>query len=366
MSRLEKSKSSIEEKQVFRYEAPWPIYAMDWSNKEFNGHRLAIGSFLEDTENKLQIITRAGQTKQYATRNQPDFVVLAETSCYYPITKVLWTPVKERRESDLIVTSSDQLRVYELIDTGRGHSIVRRRELAHVKQNDFCAPITSFDWNKVDTSLVVTSSIDTTCTVWNIETGQATTQLIAHDRDVYDVAFMHQSPDMFASVGADGTIRLFDLRALENSTIVYESPPIHNQKFASAISNGSQPLLRIEFNHCNPNLLATFSMDSDSIKILDIRYPTAPVIELMHKSIVNCFNWAPNSPDRIVSGGDDHQIQIWDTVEYYNQRHSETFVINKPHLNYTAPEEIHCIRWNTAIPNWIAIGFGRMVQTVHI
>lgn len=64
----------------------------------------------------------------------------------------------------------------------------------------------------MDTSLVVTSSIDTTCTIWNIETGQATTQLIAHDRDVYDVAFTHHSPDMFASVGADGTIRLFDLR----------------------------------------------------------------------------------------------------------------------------------------------------------
>lgn len=96
---------------------------------------------------QLQIITRTG--KQYATRNQPDFAVLAETDCYYPITKVLWTPVKvslqingyglfiylkqERRENDLIVTSSDQLRVYELIDTNRGHSIVKKRELIHVK-----------------------------------------------------------------------------------------------------------------------------------------------------------------------------------------------------------------------------------------
>lgn len=98
---------------------------------------------------------------------------------------------------------------------------------------------------------------------------------------------------------------------MENSTIVYESPPIHNQKFASAISNGSQPLLRIEFNHCNPNLLATFSMDSDSIKILDIRYPTTPVIELMHKSIVNCFNWAPNNPDKIVSGGNNNIYSLY-------------------------------------------------------
>lgn len=81
-----------------------------------------------------------------------------------------------------------------------------------VKQTDFSAPLTSFDWNVTDPSLVVTSSIDTTCTVWNVETNQAKTQLIAHDKDVYDVAFMHGTADIFASVGADGSVRMFDLR----------------------------------------------------------------------------------------------------------------------------------------------------------
>ena len=30
--------------------------------------------------------------------------------------------------------------------------------------------------------------------------------------------------DMFASVGADGSVRMFDLRHLEHSTIIYEDP----------------------------------------------------------------------------------------------------------------------------------------------
>ena len=45
-----------------------------------------------------------------------------------------------------------------------------------------------------------TSSIDTTCTIWGLETGQVIgrvnmvtgqvkTQLIAHDKEVYDIAF---------------------------------------------------------------------------------------------------------------------------------------------------------------------------------
>lgn len=57
------------------------------------------------------------------------------------------------------------------------------------KNSDFCAPLTSFDWNEVDPTVIGTSSIDTTCTIWNLETGQPTavtgsvkTQLIAHDK----------------------------------------------------------------------------------------------------------------------------------------------------------------------------------------
>ena len=34
------------------------------------------------------------------------------------------------------------------------------------------APITSFDWNRVDPNLLVTSSYDTTCAVWNLDVSQ--------------------------------------------------------------------------------------------------------------------------------------------------------------------------------------------------
>ena len=128
------------------------------------------------------------------------------------------------------------------------------------------APLTSFDWNESDPSMVGTSSIDTTsvlhygnaratavdrlrgkvvglsahfvsrlsvcpsllcvsCTIWDVNTCQAKTQLIAHDKEVYDIAFA-PSTDVFASAGADGSVRMFDLRALEHSTIIYESPEL--------------------------------------------------------------------------------------------------------------------------------------------
>ncbi len=40
---------------------------------------------------------------------------------------------------------------------------------------------------------------------------QLKTQLIAHDKEVYDMGFT-SGTDVFASVGADGSVRMFDLR----------------------------------------------------------------------------------------------------------------------------------------------------------
>jgi WD40 repeat protein len=48
-------------------------------------------------------------------------------------------------------------------------------------------PITSLSWNAVSPSSVVTCSIDTTATLWDISAQTAVTQLIAHDKAVYDL-----------------------------------------------------------------------------------------------------------------------------------------------------------------------------------
>jgi WD repeat-containing protein 68 len=72
--------------------------------------------------------------------------------------------------------------------------------------------LTSFHWNKEAPNLIVTASIDTTCTVWDLNTLHAKTHLIAHDKEVFDVAFVAGSEHIFASCGADGSVRMFDLR----------------------------------------------------------------------------------------------------------------------------------------------------------
>ena len=167
-----------------------------------------------------------------------------------------------------------------------------------VQNNNTGAPLTSFSWNEKSPSLVVTSSIDTTCTVWNIDTSTAITQLIAHDREVYDVAWLPGSTDIFVSVGADGSLRAFDLRSLEHSTILYETPAPKNLPPPTASPSSSarpptSPLLRIAFNPADSNYMSTFHMDGNDVQILDMRSPGQPVMELRaHRAQVNALGWS--------------------------------------------------------------------------
>ncbi|OAD72183.1 hypothetical protein PHYBLDRAFT_114101 [Phycomyces blakesleeanus NRRL 1555(-)] len=356
-STIDNSVENRSQKKIYRHDAPWPIYALDWSNvpTEQEAFRLAMGSFVEDSTNKVLLLL--------FDYGEKDFIPLAEADSRYPVTKVLWEPWKDNkgRQSDHIMSSSDNLRLWELTEN------ILYNQNTSSTIGEFSAPITSFDWNELDPNIIVTSSIDTTCTVWNVETCQAKTQLIAHDRDVYDVAFMHGSADVFASVGADGSVRLFDMRALNHSTIIYEAP---------LVPDGSQPLLRIQFNRINSNLLATFHMDSNDVQILDIRYPTVPIAELTrrHKRSVNCFGWAPHDAKHICTGGDDSQVLVWDTRstiktpigENSSMERPIPHIIQDPVLAYTAESAVHSLSWSQSMPAWIAVGFGRTIQALLV
>lgn len=169
--------------------------------------------------------------------------------------------------------------------------------------------MTNFSWNEKAPSLIVTSSIDTTCTVWNIDTSAAVTQLIAHDREVYDVAWLPGSTDIFVSVGADGSLRAFDLRSLEHSTILYETPAPKNVPPPSASPSASarpptSPLLRIAFNPSDSNYMSTFHMDGSEIQILDMRSPGQPVLELKgHQGQINAVGWGSGDQPLLATAG---------------------------------------------------------------
>lgn len=261
----------------------------------------------------------------------------------YPATKIKFLPDFSASRPDLLATTGDYLRLWDIAEDGR---VTMKSCLNNNKKTDFCAPLTSFDWNSDDHKLVATASIDTTCTIWDVVAETATTQLIAHDKEVYDVAFA-KGQHVFASVGADGSVRLFDLRNLEHSTIIYESVDC-------------QPILRLGWNHQDPNYIATIMLDSQSIIIVDVRVPSVPVAILNnHHGPVNSIQWAPHSSCHLCSAADDSQALIWDVSALPKP-------VEDPILAYTAEAEIDTLQWSALQTDWIAISFGKKVQILRV
>ena len=217
--------------------------------------------------------------------------------------------------------------------------------------------MTSFDWSWSDPNTIATSSIDTTCTVWDLTTKKVKTQLVAHDKEVFDIAWS-RNKEIFATAGADGSLRLFDLRSLEHSTIMYEAAP-------------GTPLLRIAWNRLDNFYIATVPGDSQRTVIIDVRMPSTPVTELLgqvssttgvtsgHMASVSAVAWAPHSACHIVTGGDDAQALIWDLASLPKP-------VEDPILAYTAESEINSLAWSPSAPDWVSISFGSKVQILRV
>jgi WD repeat-containing protein 68 len=324
-------------KEVYTYKAPWLVYATNWTVRQDKPMRLAIASFKEEYMNEIELLRVQESTGEFEKLSKLDHP--------FPPTKLMFIPDKEGKMRDLFASTSDSLRIWTIKED---NTIESFKTLHNNKSSELCAPLTSFDWSESDIETIGTSSIDTTCTIWNIERGTSVIQLIAHDKEVFDIAF---SPHkyLFASVGGDGSVRLFDIRSLDTSTILYET------------SNPKTSLLRLAWNKQNANYIATFMTDSPKAIILDIRYPSHPTAELSgHQACLNSIAWAPHSFGHICTAGDDRKALMWDISNIPNN------VQEQPFSAYTAEGAINSLQWSTGDPNWLSIAFGRSIQVLGI
>ncbi|CAI9775101.1 unnamed protein product [Fraxinus pennsylvanica] len=321
------------------YDSPYSIYAMAVSNAASSPHlrHIAVGSFIEEFNNRVDILSFDHDASSLKPCNSLSF------DHPYPPTKLMFHPTPATSAANLLASSGDYLRLWELRDT----SVEPISVFNNIKTSEFCAPLTSFDWNEVEPRRIGTSSIDTTCTIWDIEKGVVETQLIAHDKEVYDIAWGEAG--VFASVSADGSVRIFDLRDKEHSTIIYESP------------QPDTPLLRLAWNKQDLRYMATILMDSNKIVILDIRSPTMPVAELeRHQASVNAIAWSPQSCRHICSAGDDGQALLWELPTVAGPNGID------PISMYTAGAEINQLQWSAAQSDWISIAFANKLQLLKV
>lgn len=315
--------------------------------------RLAVGSFIEDYNNRVEII--AMDESRSSLRGAPAL----SFSHPYPPTKLAFIPDRDASRPDLLASSGDHLRLWRIGEDGVTlEKLLNNAKSAAPGPGAAPAPITSFDWNDVELRRVATSSIDTTCTVWDVERGVVEAQLIAHDREVYDVAW--GGAGVFASVSADASVRVFDLRDKSHSTIIYESP-----------AGPEAPLLRLAWNRLDPRLLATFALDSAKTLVLDIRSPSAPVAELArHTGAVNAVAWAPHSAAHLCTAADDAGALIWDLAGLPQEPpppgQPPAGAGMDPILAYHAGAEVNQLQWSAAQPEWVAVCFANRTQILRV
>lgn len=303
---------------------------MAFSPSSSSSPSLALGSFLEESHNSISLISFSSSS-------------LSSQSSFphqFPPTKLMFHP----SSPSLLASSSDFLRLFSLPDSSSPELLSL---FTNSKSPDFSSPLTSFDWNPSEPRRIGTSSIDTTCTIWDVDRNAVETQLIAHDKEVYDIAWGEAA--VFASVSADGSVRVFDLRDKEHSAIVYESP------------RPDTPLLRLAWNRTDLRYIATIVMDGNQVIVLDIRSPAVPVAELQrHCGGVNAVAWAPGTARHLSSAGDDGQALIWELPGTVPAEGVD------PVLAYQAGEEINQLQWCAAQPEWIGIAFGSKVQLLRV
>ena len=320
-----------ENKNIYDYATNMNLYGIAFQNG--NCPRLAISSLEKRLDNKIEILELLDKS------NDNDLKKVFELKIGYPCTKLLWSPNKTK--NSLLAFASDCIQIYDYSEEKQ--NLLYRTKLNNIKSK-YNGPLTSFDWNTANDALLGTASVDTTCTIWDLNKLSIKTQLIAHDKEVFDIQFGKEE-NVFISGGADGSVRFFDLRNLDHSTIIYET-------------KGNSAINKLAWNLQTSNLIAALSLDKNVIYIFDSRMnANVSLDELnLHKEPVTGFVWAPDNPSQLCSVSEDCNVIISNANTEPSQNNN---------VSYTAPFPINNVDWCKSFPEWIGITFGDSVQLLR-
>jgi WD repeat-containing protein 68 len=322
----------------YSYEPEWPMYALG-INLQSPKIRLVLGSYLETEQNKIRVVEVNEETQRIETA--------AEAEHPFISTKLMWSPRGPEGDStsSLLASTSTTLNLWR--HDGTELKCISKLANARTKNNlGGSPPLTSFDWSAVSHHKIGASSVDSTCTIWNLEKQKIETQLIAHDKAVHDIVFANKDC-LFASCGADGSVRLFDQRNLDHSTIIYES-------------SNAAPLLRLAWSKANKYLIATLERDGAGVVLIDIRRPSCSLNTLaQHESCVNSIAWSPTTQHDLLCGTDDGLGLVWD-IRGESRTQAQTL-----HW-HDCGSEVQQVLWPSSTPDQVVMGMSQRVDILSL
>ena len=179
----EEESAPVKKKEIYTWNAPWTdgvTTTMAWCDDQ-DKFKIAVGSYMEEYSNQLSIIqlqdndegddednncntgtSTGGASDADTDRN---FKQLSEVEHPYPATNIMWAPRQLSEQSnsgsgasgvgskELLATTGDYLRLWSCNEDNKIEMV---SVLNNNKHTEYCAPLTSFDWNEADPSIIGT------------------------------------------------------------------------------------------------------------------------------------------------------------------------------------------------------------------
>jgi WD repeat-containing protein 68 len=321
---------------VKTYTSNYKLYGLSFQN-DINTTRIGLSTIETNDlreDNRIEIV-------EY-DKTFDKLKLVASEKIDFPCSKIQWSP--NQNNNSILAATSDILRLYKYNESSNKLSLAC--SLTKKQSQNYSGPLTSMDWNKQNPTILGVCSVDTTVAIWDLTKNEVKMLLIAHDKEVYDMAF-GRDENVFLTTGADGSIRMFDTRALESCSILFES-------------QDNSPITRISWNYNDPNFVAALLLDKNFIYIIDQRMTNSPYAFLTyHTNIVNALSWAPHSNAYVTSVGDDKNAFIWD-IQMISNRTEE------PVMSYNSDFEIDNVNWSESHDEWIGITGSNILQLLKI
>lgn len=331
------------------------LYGITFQNSlENNNINFAVSSLNMNTHNNISVVSFNQENEinedndeninkindnNLIQKNNNKLKIKSKVDCEFPVSSILFSP--HERNKNLLISTSDILRLYSYNE----EQLSLKAELTK-RRKDYVGPLTACDWSRANDAIIGVCSVDTSCAIWDLNKMEVRDIIIAHDKEVYDIS-LGKDEFTFMSTGADGSIRLFDSRSPDSSSIIFETID-------------ENPMTRIKWNLINPNFLLTVIIDKNEIYIVDQRNLSAPYAILkVHTNVVNNAIWAPGSNTNLISVSDDKSALLWDI--YCDSDKPEEYI-----LEYKAEREIENVAWGDVTQNWVGIVDGNQAEILRI